>query len=188
VEAYVEIVHALPARVRLRAFALRNRREECAAGARVLAALPGVADVRADPFTGSFVVHHARGRVDPLALASALSEAIGARGILSPGERPPARRAAGPAPPSAVGRALYQVFRDLNQELLQRTGGGLDLGVLATAAFVAMGAAEVVGNQKLKSPPWFNLAWWAFQTFMSAEGEPGDVSDGTAAGDPVASD
>jgi hypothetical protein len=142
-----------------------------------------------DPFTGGFLVRCDPARVEALALASAVRDAIGARAILPPGERPPAPPPpAGPAPPSAVGRALYQVFRDLNHDLLRRTNGGLDLGVLATAAFVAIGAAEVVAEGKLKAPPWFNLAWWGLQTFMSAEGGSEATSSDAAARAPPTSD
>lgn len=167
---WVRIVHSLPGRARLRVSAIRNQREECAAAARAVAALPGVALVRADPFTGSFLVRYDEATVDALALASTVRDAVEARGILLAGERPPLEHRDGPAQPSAIGRALYQVFRDLNEELPRRTGGGIDLGVLTTAAFFTFGAAEVISTRKIPPPPWFNMAWWGFQTFLSSEG------------------
>ena len=37
---------------------------------------------------------------------------------------------------------------------------GFDLGA---------GAADVIASGKLPLPPWFNLAWWGFRTFMTTE-------------------
>jgi hypothetical protein len=179
-DRWVEIVHVLPGRVRLRVVALRARREEAAAAARALAALPGVMEVRVRPFTGSFLVTWDPVRGDGAALARALADAVAARGILAPGERPPVPPAGAPVPASRVGRALVKVFREANEDLLRRTDGGLDLGVVATAAFLGLGAAEVVASKRLAAPPWFNLAWWGLQTFIAAESP--DSADGDTGG------
>ena len=45
----------------------------------------------------------------------------------------------------------------------------MDLGVLATLGLIGAGAAEIVVTGKLPIPPWFNLAWWGFRTFMTTE-------------------
>ncbi len=169
-EPWVETVHAIPGRIRLRVSELRNKPEASAAAARAVATVPGVAAVRVHPFTASFLVTYDDGRTDGEAIASALSAAVGARSVLPIGQRPPVVRRTGKLPVSKIGRALMQAFHDANDDLLRSTDGGIDLGVLATSAFAALGAAEVVANRKLASPGWFNLAWWGFQTFLFAEG------------------
>jgi hypothetical protein len=62
-----------------------------------------------------------------------------------------------------------EAFRGLDEELLRITEGGMDLGVLVTLGFVVAGAFEVMVTQKIPAPPWFNLAWWGFRTFMTVE-------------------
>jgi hypothetical protein len=178
VARYVQVVHELPGRIRLRAGPLR-REEEAEPAARALAALHGVAEVRAHPFTGSFLVRYDDARLDGAAVADALAAAIGGATVLP-------RGAPSPVPPagtgltSAVGRALVQLYREVNAELLRRTGGGLDLPVVATAAFLGMGAAEVVARRKIAAPPWFNLAWWSLQTLRWGEGMPGATPEPSA--------
>ena len=59
--------------------------------------------------------------------------------------------------------------RELDRDIRRSSEGAADLGVLATLGFFAAGAAEVVGSGELPLPPWFNLAWWGFRTFMTTE-------------------
>jgi hypothetical protein len=57
----------------------------------------------------------------------------------------------------------------LPDDAIAATPGAVDLGTLATLAFVGAGALEVAVSKKLPMPPWFNLAWWGFRTFMTVE-------------------
>jgi hypothetical protein len=166
---YVEIVHAIPGRIRLRIGGIRKRREEAATAARAVALVAGVSEVRVRPFTGSFIVSYDPARADAEDIARVLRDAAGAVAILGQGERPPREQASPEAAGSKVGHALVKAFREVNEDLLRRTDGGVDLAVLATATLLAVGGAEVVARKKLSAPPWFNLVWWSFQTFRSVE-------------------
>jgi hypothetical protein len=170
-ECYVETVHALPGRIRLRVGALRDRAEASAAAAQAVAAVPGVVAIRVHPFTATFLVTYQQERVTADAIAEALRDAVGARRVLAVGGRPPVERRDGKVPVSRIGRALMQAFHDANEDVLRATDGSVDLGVLAMSAFATLGAAEVVVKKKMVSPGWFNLAWWGFQTFLFAEGQ-----------------
>ncbi|HTP29052.1 MAG TPA: hypothetical protein VMK12_25750 [Anaeromyxobacteraceae bacterium] len=185
---YVEIAHAIQGRLRLRVPALRRREAEVTAAARVLAALPGVVEVRGHPFTGSFLVLYDERHLDAERIGEALREAIGASAVVRRGERPRSPRPKGPAPPSAVGKAMALAFRDLNHDLLAATEGSIDLGALLTLAFATFGAGEVVAMRKLPVPPWFNFAWWGFQGFMALEGEALSRVDGETDTQPEESD
>ncbi|HVI95172.1 MAG TPA: hypothetical protein VM753_14260 [Anaeromyxobacter sp.] len=166
---YVEIVHAIPGRIRLRIAGIRKKREEAAKAARSVALVAGVAEIRVRPFTGTFIVSYDPARADAERIAGALRDAAGAVAILSQGERPPREQASPEAAGSRVGRAVVEAFREVNEDLLRRTGGGVDLAVLATATLLAVSGAEVVARKKLSAPPWFNLVWWGFQTFRHVE-------------------
>jgi len=167
---FLQVVHAIPGRLRVRIPALRGRRDEVAAVAFALAQYPGVVEVRCHPFTGSFLVLYDERHLPVERLIEGLRDATGAREVVRPGELLPLPDRDGPAPPSAVGRAVARLFHDLNADLLRATGGGVDLGVLMSAALVTLGGAEVVATRRLPPPPWFNLAWWSFQSFMNVEG------------------
>jgi hypothetical protein len=166
---YIEIAHRIPGRVRVRMPFLRKRRDDAERVARRAAELPGVLEVEGHPFTGSLVVRFDAERVDEDRVLAALRDATGVTLMVRRGERRPAPRVVPGAPASAVGRATMEAFRGLDEELLRITEGGMDLGVLVTLGFVVAGAFEVMVTQKIPAPPWFNLAWWGFRTFMTVE-------------------
>jgi hypothetical protein len=175
---FIEVAHRLPGRVRVRIPALRRRADEVERVARRAADLAGVLEVEGHPFTGSLVV-----RFDPTVVAderivAALRDAAGVCAVVWPGERRPAPPAPAGAPASGAGRATVQAFRSLDDEIVRITGGGLDLGTLATLGFFGAGALQVAATGKVPAPPWFQLAGWGFRTFMTVEAAA--VRDGEA--------
>jgi hypothetical protein len=187
---YIRIVHAMPGRSRFRLSWLRGERrtnqEEVTRLADALAALPGMREVRIDPYTGSVLCLHdvERAAADRAALVGHLVRLTGVETVLGEGQAPPATP---PAPAhlaaGSVARGMVRLFKDLDDRVLAATDGKLDLGTLATLGFLATGAIGVASRRQLSAPPWFNLAWWGFRTFMSVErdlldgdgGDPGDA-------------
>jgi hypothetical protein len=163
----VQLVHTIPGRTRLRCSWIRGAPDAAGHLAERLASLSGVREVRARPYTGGVLVTHAR-ELDPRHLVDAARDEGDAELVLGRGERRPPPRA---QPVSAsVARAAALFFRELNDDLLRASDGRADLGTLATLGFLGAGALEVVATKQLPIPPWFNLAWWGFRTFMSLEG------------------
>jgi hypothetical protein len=181
---YIEIAHRLPGRLRVRVPTLRKRRAEAEQVAGRIAGLDGVLEVEGHPFTGSLLVRFDPARADEGRILDALREATGVRLVVAPGEPRPAPRVVPGGPASAVGRATVQAFRSLDDDILRVTGGGMDLGVLATLGFLAVGALEVAVTRKLPAPPWFNLAWMGFRTFMTVEAAAVREGGGDAQADP----
>jgi hypothetical protein len=154
----------LPERTRLRSPVLRKTPAACTRIADALAAVPGVREVRVRPYTGSALILH-----DPSATLDALTEVAcdaldGAR-VLAPGEAPPLS-AAVPAF-SSIRQKLAAIAHELDCDLRRSSEGSVDLGTLATLGFASAGAASVAASGQLPMPPWFNLAWWAYRTFMT---------------------
>ncbi len=178
---FVQIVHAMPGRVRLRMPWLRKAEQEGEAIADRIAAIDGVDEVQVRPFTGSVLILFDVTRIDVNAIVAAAAAAAEVVRIVQPGEAPPA--ASGLARPgdghrSSVAKALMRSARELNADTLNATDGRLDLGTMAFLAFMSAGAAEVVFSRQLPAPPWFNLAWWAIQAFTTFEsGEDMDSVD-----------
>ena len=163
---WLALVHQLPERLRLRSPLLRRDPATCERLADAIAAIAGVHEVRVRPYTGSALVHHAR-QLDAALLVETARRALDCSLVLAPGEPPPVEAEA-PAF-STVARQLVSAIRDLDREILRGTEGAVDLGTLATLGFVGAGAAEVAATGRLPMPPWFNLAWWGFRTFVTME-------------------
>ena len=164
---FLTIAHAVPGRTRLRVHPTPLEVDTAEAIATRLAAQPGVADVEVNRLTGSVRCHH-REDLPASDLLDVVQAALPGAVALGPGQAPP------PAEPpegrSAVARSVAQAFRAVNQQVLTATNGSLDLGTIAALGFAGTGAVEVMVKGNLPAPPWFNLAWWAFRTFITFEG------------------
>jgi Heavy metal associated domain 2 len=179
----VSIVHRLAGRTRLRIGALALDAEEAAVLATALSALPGVGQVSVERRAASVLCFHDR-EVDPDRLLVSARAALTA---LAPAA-PPATDKGGAPAPSGIAREVARLFRALDHEVRDATDGRLDLGTLTTLGFLGAGALEVAIKRRLPAPPWFNLAWWGFRTFLTFEGDairaaspPENDQDGEAA-------
>lgn len=179
---WLMIVHVLPDRTRLRAPALRKDPPTCERLADTLAAIPGVREVRIRPYTGSVLIDH-DDAVALEALVEATRRTVGIDRVLAAGERPP--RAAEVPAFSSLARKLVVVVRELDRDVRRESDGTVDLGMLTTLGFLSAGAAEVAFSGRLPLPPWFNLAWWGFRTFMTTEQPEIHADDEVDRGDPA---
>jgi len=169
---WLMVAHHLPERTRLRTQVLRKDPAACERLADALAALAGVREVAIRPYTGSILVEHAP--TLPLAtLVHTVRDVLAIERVLAAGERPPVPAEVPPV--STIAREVALAVRELDRDIRRGTEGSVDLGVLATLVFLGAGAAEVVASGELPLPPWFNLAWWGFRTFMTTEGPAIDV-------------
>lgn len=160
---WLTIAHHLPERTRLRSPALRRDPAACERMADVLAQVPGVREVRVRPYTGSVLILH--DGVAAAALTDAASRALDGARVLAIGESPPL----GGAVPafSSLRRKLAAIAHEIDRDIRRGSDGSLDLGTLATLGLIGAGALEVAATSELPLPPWFNLAWWAYRTFMT---------------------
>jgi hypothetical protein len=178
--AWLAVAHHLPERTRLRSPALRKDTAACTRAADALAAVSGVHEVKVRPYTGSALISHDAG-VPVAALTAAASEALDGARVLALGEPPPLS-AAVPAF-SSIRQKLVAIAREIDRDIRRSSEGSVDLGTLATLGFAGAGAAQIAAAGELQIPPWFNLAWWAYRTFMTtqhgalAQDPPDDLPD-----------
>jgi hypothetical protein len=173
---WVLTVHELPGRVRLRLGPVPIDEESATKVAEELARR-GAGDVEVDRRTGSILC-----KGTPLgaeALKVIVRDAVGDAVVLAPGEAPPAPVRSHTR--SVLARNVAQGFQRMDAKLLEATGGRLDLGTAATFAFLTAGAVDVAVSRRLPIPPWFNLAWWGFRTFVTFERDAGNEEGTTAA-------
>ncbi len=176
--AWLVVAHHLPERTRLRSPVLRKSPAACTRLADVLAAVPGVREVRVRPYTGSALILHEPG-VTVDALTGVACGALDGARVLAPGEAPPLS-AAVPAF-STLREKLAAIGREIDRDIRRSSDGSVDLGTLATLGLVGAGAAGVAASGELPMPPWFNLAWWAYRTFMTTHNGAPPLSPDTPA-------
>ena len=160
---WLTIAHHLMERTRLRSPMLRRDPEACERTADALAQIPGVREVRVRPYTGSVLIHH--DGVPVTVLADTASRALGGARILAPDEPPPMHGAV-PAFATLRGK-LASIAREIDRDIRRGSEGSVDLGTLATLGLAGAGVLGVAATGELPMPPWFNLAWWAYRTFMT---------------------
>ena len=165
--SWIQIVHELPERTRLLSPALRRNERRCEQVADALVDVRGVRDVAARPYTGSVLVEHDR------AITAQVLLETGARAlavdILPRGAKPPLPDTVPPL--SAVAHKLVQALREIDRDVRRSFEGSVDLGTLITLGMLGVGATEIAVSGQLPLPPWFNLAWWGFRTFVTTEQE-----------------
>ena len=162
IDRSIEILHALPGRVRLRVAGLKR-------DPALAQELEGrIAGVSGDPARRGQPGHGQRPdpvrpgggpprRVRPAARPRAHRRRMGGR---HPPD-PPAARDGTPA------RGIADFFRELNRRVAARAGG-LDLTVFLPLALFALGVRGLLGSEreKLAVPTWYDLLWFAFGTFL----------------------
>ena len=166
-------VHSSPGRTRLRLRWLRREPQLATSLADALEKLPGVELVEVRPYTGSLLCTYEPGALTEQALLEKVRQLTGVERVLHPGESVPGEEEAELLRAIETGSNLAveasRFFKGLNVDLLRATEGRVDLPTLATLGFLVAGATEVVVTKKLPMPPWFNLSWWAFSTFIRLE-------------------
>lgn len=184
----IRLVHSLPGRTRLRLPWLRTDPEAATALADHLSDLAGMLEVRVRPRTGSVLCRY-RHPLDEERLIRAVRRQTHVATLVRPGDdlshlRPVAALDAQRGS-ATVARAMARSASALNREVLEFTDGRLDLATLAALGFLTGGAVEIGVTRQLPVPTWFNLAWWAFRTFMQFEQEAVNGIDEPTATAPV---
>jgi hypothetical protein len=161
----VQIVHALPRRVHLRAPRLAGQRGALERAAYALASSGGYARVTARPVTGSLIVEDER-PLDPRDLVRRLEPAV--RDACDDA----GRRLADVAPeehpgPTRVARAVAHAVAGINADVRSALDDRADLGTILPVFFAAAGVTEVASTGTMPVPTWFNLLWWSLRSFMT---------------------
>jgi hypothetical protein len=174
---WLQIAHTLPGRTRLRFPALRGDPTASEHIADALAAMPGVREVHVRPFTGSILVIHELD-LTSANLVEAAQRILAPDQLLATGEPPPRPRPAVVPELSRIARLTATAFHEIDRDVRRASEGSLDLGTLFALGLLGAGAAEVATSREIPLPPWFNLAWWGYRTFITHEQEELHSSDG----------
>jgi hypothetical protein len=149
----MEVVHALPGRLRLRAPVLIGQRRAAEQLQKSLAGLDGMRAAAVSPVTGTLLLHYAEDRVRPDMLMAAAIRLLGLE------------RQIRHTPPCALGEAVREAGDSLNHAIHARTGGVLDLWTSVTLLLVVGGVRQLAAGNAFGWP----LLWWAYRSTFPPE-------------------
>ena len=150
----LEVVHALPGRMRLKIPSLARRPRALANFAAALKRLDGVSEVTANPVLGTALVRYDAAKLTPSLVVAAATHGFDFETAF--------RRHR-----SLVGGELSAIHYALNQAVLRRSGGVLDLPALMTVLLVVTFVRGVLGRGGAKFSP-LAVLWWLHRSLSSA--------------------
>lgn len=180
----LQVVHALPGRVRLRVAKVKGNPALARRAQARLAKVPGIRRVEAKPGTGGLLIHYDGDQLFSAASLEILSETLAdlfpeievltlAAGLASLAETP----VAGTGRHLAAG--LTSSLQAANARLAELTGG-LDLKLLVPLALILFGLRRLWSAEKATSPSWFDYLWFGFASFIMLNRGLVEGSSGTA--------
>ena len=150
----LEVVHALPGRMRLKIPSLARRPRALADFAAALKRLDGVSEVAANPVLGTALVRYDAAKLTPSLVVAAATHGFDFETAF--------RRHR-----SLVGGELSAIHYALNQAVLRRSGGVLDLPALMTVLLIVTFVRGVLGRGGAKFSP-LAVLWWLHRSLSSA--------------------
>lgn len=142
----LEVVHALPGRMRLRMPSLRARARALAEFATSLKRLEGIQDVTVNPVLGTALVRYDAAKLTPSLVVAAAMHGFDFETAVRNHQ-------------SLVGGELRALHYAFNQAIMQRTGGVLDLPALMTVLLIVTFVRGITGRGGPKVSP-LAVLWW----------------------------
>lgn len=142
----LEVVHALPGRMRLRMPSLCARARALAEFATSLKRLEGIQDVTVNPVLGTALVRYDAARLTPSLVVAAATHGFDFETAVRNHQ-------------SLVGGELRALHYAFNQAIMQRTGGVLDLPALMTVLLIVTFVRGITGRGGPKVSP-LAVLWW----------------------------
>lgn len=159
----LEIVHALPGRVRLKVARLRGDPALAREAQTRLAGVPGITAIEANPTTGSLLVCFEPERLKSLESLAALAEALGR---LAP-ELDSSRLSGWLAQASTGGgpdASGVPAFLGRTTGGLGRLTSGMNVNLLIPLTLFFLGMRSLWLAEKTMFPAWYDYFWFAFST------------------------
>jgi hypothetical protein len=165
----VQVVHAMPGRVRLRVDKVKGNPALALKAQDRLGRVPGIKQVQVKPQTGSVLIHYdvagllAEGAM--AALTDGVSELFPEMGaaVTNLGIESLIRGLATGEQTRSSGN-LMKSLKSINAEVARITGG-LDLKLLIPMTLLFLGVRSLWTSKKLAVPAWYDYLWFAFSSF-----------------------
>lgn len=145
----VQVVHALPGRIRVRVHALRGNTETKKLLLQLTPRLDGITSVEVNEITGSIVVTYNEKIVRPDFIFAALVRFLGLEKEL---DKPPY---------PILKRELSDFSSSLNRAVYEKSGGFIDLWSGLLIILAVLGTRRFLSKSGNFWPAGFTLLWWA---------------------------
>lgn len=163
----INLVHAIPGRIRLQCGQLKGNPDLMAEIIGNLQAVPAVTQVKGNPVTGSLLIFFDPQRAltkqstrQVLAVLKVIAPNLTSLQVsqyLKPGP-------VTPGSPAPLAGSIAHFFGILNTTVGNALGG-IDLKVLLPVTLFFLGIRGMI-SEKATPPAWYNLLWFALATFM----------------------
>lgn len=164
----IQVVHALPGRVRLKVAKVKGNPELARKAQEKFAAVPGIQKVEANPLTGSVLVFFdlaasvAAETIEPLgAVLAEFFPEIEALSLVSGLAALAGNHESGSNP----GGGLTGAITAINTGIGKATGG-LDLKLLVPLALLFFGVRGLLAAEKTTFPAWHDYLWFGFSSLV----------------------
>ena len=172
----VELLHALPGRVRLRFPWIKSQPDLAREIQKQLTGLKIIRRVEVSTITGSVLVLYDPADTPAMEELGRLAiPGLKLGGMSAPGVSPPDEAAAN----VSLSESIADYFRQLNAWVKEATGGP-DLKALLPSSLFLCGIVRLLIGKRITSPNWYDFLWFAFGTFCTLNRTP---SPGKAAPD-----
>lgn len=146
----LEVVHAIPGRIRLRVPSLKGRPRALDALSATLLRLDGIASAETNATLGTVLVRYDAAKLTPSLVVAAATHGFDFE-------------AAQRRQRSLVGGELRAIHYAVNQAVLKRSGGLVDLPALMTVLLVVTFVRGLLGRGGAKFSP-LAVVWWLHQS------------------------
>jgi len=176
----IQVVHALPGRVRLKVAKVKGDPSFARQAEERLSQVLGIERVEAKPATGSLLIYFSLAELMAQGALAALTDGfselfpeIEAGALVLGLESLAAHAAAGNPQPTG---SLVGSLAAVNTRVAQVTGG-LDLKLLVPMTLLFFGVRSLLRTEKVALPSWYDYFWFAFSSFVmlnrgAVEGSP----------------
>ena len=172
----IQIIHALPGRVRVRLPRLKGNASLAAEVERALGALVGIRHVETSTTTGSVLVFYEPHLLESLDI-EAFVPLLGLAGRLGLSVDDMdmdeiqdwlymAANGTQPGPSSMPGNGLATWLNGVNAGVTQVTGEWGELRTLVPLTLAFLGVRSLLLTEQLPFPAWYDYLWFAFSTYM----------------------
>ncbi len=178
--AAIQILHAIPGRIRVKVAQIRETPALAAQIREHLASVPGVQKVETNVRAASVLIQYD---------VAALSSPEGFQAFVKPltslfpdltqldfnaWQSLTNNDMASIAALSSVGTAIRSFFGALNTKIDQTTASSIDLKVIAPLLLFGLGIRSLITSEKLTPPAWYDFLWFALGTYFMLNPKPGE--------------
>ncbi|MFN3648588.1 MAG: hypothetical protein ACK47B_03320 [Armatimonadota bacterium] len=160
----LEVVHAVPGRLRARCPGLRADERRPAELERLAAGLPGLERIEVRPSTESVVFHYALEETTPEAFRNALAQRCL---LVDRTDEPTAMAPPDAGAPVPVGglmiRGVKRQWRQADRAVYRATGGALDLRTTVPWVLLFLAIRQIATSQYLPALPWYTALYYSLQ-------------------------